>query len=181
MLPRSLEDAHANILVYGYNADVYSNRNDRSASRDFVHQHAQTLVTTLTSYRKREGRLHVPILWVAHSLGGIITKRALLYSNDLRASQSQDSRSVYVSTFGLIFLGTPHTGSDAATWGRWLQGMSDVVIPKKLFESEPVLLKTLKRDNETLQGINSHFLDIYQRFRIHMAHESHKTDVKGTK
>ena len=76
---------------------------------------------------------------------------------------------------------TPHTGSDAAAWGRWLQGMSDAVVPKRFFESESVLLRTLKTDNEALQEINNHFLDVYQRFRIHMAHESHKTDVKGTK
>jgi hypothetical protein len=62
-----------------------------------------------------------------------------------------------------------------------LQGMADAVLPRKFFESESVLLKTLKRDNETLANINSHFLDIYQRFRIHMVHENHKTDVKGTK
>jgi Putative serine esterase (DUF676) len=181
LLPASLKDAHANILVYGYNADVYSSKNDRSASRDFIHQHAQSLVTSLTLYRKSEGSSHHPIIWVAHSLGGIVVKRALLYSNDLRASYHQDYRSVFVSTFAIIFLGTPHTGSDAAAWGRWLQGMSDAVIPRKFFESEPVLLKTLKRDSETLQNINSHFLDVYQRFRIHMAHESHKTDIKGTK
>ncbi|GAO18377.1 hypothetical protein UVI_02009880 [Ustilaginoidea virens] len=54
-------------------------------------------------------------------------------------------------------------------------------MPRKFFESESVLLKTLKKDNETLSNINNHFLDIYQRFRIHMVHENHKTDIKGTK
>ncbi|KAK4131486.1 hypothetical protein BT67DRAFT_451734 [Trichocladium antarcticum] len=59
--------------------------------------------------------------------------------------------------------------------------MADSVLPRKMFDSEPVLLRTLKRDSETLQQTSSHFLDIYQRFRIHMAHENHKTDLKGTK
>lgn len=62
-----------------------------------------------------------------------------------------------------------------------LQGMADAIMPRKFFESESVLLKTLKKDNETLANINNHFLDIYQRFRIHMVHENHKTDIKGTK
>jgi hypothetical protein len=181
LLPTSLKDAHANVLVYGYNADVYSSRNDRSASDNFIFQHAQTLITTLTLYRKDEGTIKRPIIWVVHSLGGILVKRALLYSNDVRAAQHQDYRSIYVSTFAVIFLGTPHTGSGVATWGRMLQAMSDAVVPRKFFETESVLLKTLKKDNETLQNINSHFLDIYQRFKIHMAHENHKTDIKGTK
>jgi len=181
LLPATLKDAHANVIVYGYNGDVYSSRNDRSASNNFIHEHAQSLVATLTLYRKSEGTSKNPIIWVVHSLGGILTKRALLYSNDVRAANHQDYRSIFISTYGIIFLGTPHTGSNVATWGRVLQGMSDAVVPKKFFETEPVLLKTLKRDNETLQNINNHFLDIYQRFQIHMAHENHKTDVKGTK
>lgn len=128
LLPASLKTAHANILVYGYNADVYSSRNDRSASDNFIHHHAQTLVTALTHYRKSEDSMHSPIIWVAHSLGGILTKCALLYSNDLRNEHHQDYRSIFVSTYAIIFLGTPHSGSDIATWGHVLQAMSDALI-----------------------------------------------------
>ncbi|KAK5995602.1 Protein SERAC1-like protein [Cladobotryum mycophilum] len=181
LLPLALRGVQANILVYGYNADVYSKSNNRSASDNFIHEHAQTLVRSLTLFRRGEGTFKNPIIWVGHSLGGILIKRALLYSNDLRASHHEDYRSIYVSTFGIMFLGTPHAGSDAATWGLVLQAMSDCIMPRKLFESESILLKTLKKDNETLANINNHFLDIYQRFRIHMVHENHKTDIKGTK
>lgn len=168
-------------MVYGYNADVYSKKNDRSASDNFIHHHSQTLITNLTLFRRSEGEFKNPIIWVCHSLGGILVKKALLYSNDLRAEDHEDYRSIYVSTYGLIFLGTPHTGSDGAKWGLVLQAMSDAIVLKRFFDSESVLLKTLKRDNETLSNINSHFLDIYQRFKIHMAHENYKTDIKGTK
>ncbi|RYP71368.1 hypothetical protein DL771_004856 [Monosporascus sp. 5C6A] len=181
LLPTSLRDARANILVYGYNADVYSKKHGSHPSDNFIYLHAQTLVTSLTHYRKDEQTAQNPIIWVCHSLGGILTKRALLYSNDLKASQHEDYRSIYVSTYGIVFLGTPHTGSDMAAWGTVLQAMSDAVVPKSFFQSESVLLKTLKRDNETLQNINNHFLDIYQRFKILMAHENHKTDLKGTR
>ncbi|KAI1437332.1 hypothetical protein GGR50DRAFT_692377 [Xylaria sp. CBS 124048] len=44
--------------------------------------------------------------------------------------------------------------------------MSDAVIPRSFSQSESVLLKLPKRDNETLQNINIHFLDVYQRFKI---------------
>ncbi|KAG7042875.1 LipA and NB-ARC domain-containing protein [Colletotrichum scovillei] len=180
LLPQSLGKTRANILVYGYNADVYTTGKSTSASDNFIYQHAQTLVTNLTLYRKSERTDKNPIIFVAHSLGGILVKRALIYSNDLRDKNQEDARSIFVSTFGIIFLGTPHTGSDMATWGIVLQKMADAIAPKKMFESESVLLKTLKKDNETLQNINSHFLDFYQRFKIHMAHENHKTDIRGT-
>ncbi|KAI1112902.1 hypothetical protein F5Y14DRAFT_463011 [Nemania sp. NC0429] len=181
LLPQSLREARANILVYGYNADVYSKKHGSSPSDNFIYMHAQTLVTSLTHYRKDELTSLNPIIWVCHSLGGILVKRALLYSNDLRTSQHEDYRSIYVSTYGIVFLGTPHTGADIATWGTVLQAMSDAVVPRSFFQSESVLLKTLKRDNETLQNINNHFLDVYQRFKILMAHENHKTDMRGTK
>ncbi|KAK4676008.1 hypothetical protein QC764_0084030 [Podospora pseudoanserina] len=183
LLPAALKDQHANILVYGYNADVYSSRKtpNRSPSDNFIHQHAQSLITSLTHHRKADGTERNPIIWVAHSLGGILVKRALLYSNDVRAHHQEDFRSVFVSTYGIIFLGTPHNGSDIAIWGRVLQAMSEVAIPRKLFETQSVLLKALKKDNEGLQEINSHFLDVYQRFRIQMVHEGHTSDVKGSK
>ncbi|KAK9412862.1 hypothetical protein SUNI508_12275 [Seiridium unicorne] len=181
LLPASLRDAKANVLVYGYNADVYSKKHGGNPSDNFIYMHAQTLVTSLTHYRKDELSSRNPIIWVCHSLGGILVKRALLYSNDLKTSQHEDYRGIYVSTYGIIFLGTPHTGSDMGAWAVTLQAMSDAVVPKAFWHSEPVLLKTLKKDNETLQNINNHFLDIYQRFKIMMAHENHATDLKGTK
>ncbi len=181
LLPASLQDRPANVLVYGYNADAYSRSNDDGASDNFIFQHAQTLVTHLTKYRKSEGTSTNPIIWVAHSLGGILVKRALLYSNDVRAPYHEEYRSIFVSTYSIIFLGTPHTGSGVAGWGHVLQAMSDAVIPRKFFDTESVLLKTLKKDSERLQEINNHFLDIYQRFNIHMAHENHKTDLRTTR
>jgi len=181
LLPAVLKDSHANIMVYGYNADVCSSSSDRTPSNNFIYQHAQSLVTNLTFHRVSDGTFKNPIIWVCHSLGGILVKRALLYSSDIHEPHLQDLRSIFVSTFGLIFLGTPHTGSDAASWGLVLQAMFDAVVPKRFLSSEPVLLRTLKKDNETLTDINNHFLNVYQRFEIHMVHENQKTDIKGIK
>lgn len=121
-------------------------------------------MASLTIYRRGEGALMSPIIWVCHSLGSILVKRALLYSNDVRATHYQEYRSICVSTFAIIFLSTPHTGASTATWPLTLQAMSDGVVPRRAFEAEAELLKTLKKDNETLANINSHLLDIYQRF-----------------
>ena len=182
LLPLALRDAPVNVLVYGYNADVYGGRHGGvSASDNFIYQHAQTLVSCLTLFRRSEGWTRNPIIWIAHSLGGILLKRALLYSNDLKVAFHEPFRSIYVSTYGIIFLGTPHMGADAASWGCILQAMAEAVVPRRFFESEGVLIKTLRRDSETLANVNSQFLDIFQRFRIHMVHENHKTDIKGTK
>lgn len=166
--------------MYGYNADVSSKKHGTGPSSNYIHQHAQTLVTFLTTYRKSKKTTRNPIIWVAHSLGGILVKRALEHSDSVRVADHEDYRSIYVSTYGIIFLGTPHDGSELASWGSALQGMAGHV-PRKFFDSEPVLIETLRKDNETLDNININFLNIYQRFKIHMVHENQKTDLKGTK
>ncbi len=65
--------------MYGYNADVYAFSSGHSASSDFIYQHAQTLVSNLALERKSEGAQENPIIWVAHSLGGILVKRVSSY------------------------------------------------------------------------------------------------------
>lgn len=181
LLPESLREQPSNILVYGYNADVYATPGSHSASSDFILHHAQTLVATLTAHRIGTASAKRPIIWVAHSLGGILVKRALLYSSNLRAPHDGALRSIYVSTYGIIFLGTPHTGSDLATWGRVLEAMARAAFPKRLIHTESVLLKTLKANSERLHDINSSFLGIQHRFKIVMAHECQKTRLWFTR
>lgn len=146
-----------------------------------IHQHAQTLVLNLALERKSKEVADHPIIWVAHGLGGILVKRALELSNDLMSKNADDNRSVFISTYGIIFLGTPHTGADTAKWGLTLQGMVGALVPEKLMDADDQLIKTLQTNNETLQNINLHFLDLYQRFKICMVHEAVKTDLKGAK
>lgn len=110
-----------------------------------------------------------------------LTDQALELANDLTSKSADQSRSIYVSTYGIIFLGTPHLGADGAKWGQVLEALIHTVMPKKAVDTEEQLLKTLKYNNETLQNINLHFLDIYSRFEIDMVHESVKTDFKSTK
>jgi len=74
LLPVTLKSAKVRILMYGYNADVYA-FGGKSASSDMIHQHAQTLVSNLALERKSEEVTDHPIIWVAHSLGGILVKR----------------------------------------------------------------------------------------------------------
>ncbi|KAJ5046285.1 uncharacterized protein L3040_003532 [Drepanopeziza brunnea f. sp. 'multigermtubi'] len=183
LLPASLKSHQARILVYGYNADVYTFGSEKSGpSSDMIHQHAQTLIANLALERKGEEVQEHPIIWVAHSLGGILVKRALELSFDLQGNHDDDLRSIFVSTFGVIFLGTPHTGADPAKWGLILQGMVNALVPKKLFETHSQLVKTLISNNEILQNINLRFLDLYpNRLRICMVHEGHPTDLRGTK
>lgn len=100
-------------------------------------------------------------------------KSALLYSDSVREPATEHLRSIYVSTFAIAFLGTPHEGSGVANWGTMLHGMVGHVG----LGSEPVLIRTLRKDNETLDNLNTHFLNIMQKFEVALVYEAQKTNM----
>lgn len=130
---------------------------------------------------QRKKALERPIIFVCHSLGGLIVKRALIYCRSLSHEHVEHLRSVYISTYGILFLGTPHNGSDIAKWATMLQSICSVVLPKKFFDSSPQLVESLKSNNETLQNINRLFSDFLDRFHIYFFHEGKPMDLKGTR
>jgi hypothetical protein len=113
-----------------------------------------------------------PIIWVAHSLGGLIVKRGLVYSENIQHVNTEHLRSIYVSTYALLFLATPHLGSDKAKMGLALQSISRVILPKKMMDSSGQLVSALETQSETLQNINRLFMDFQNRYRIYYFHES---------
>ena len=178
MLPPILNDERARILVYGYDADVASFTD--GVSTDKIHNHAEHLVAELVANRRIRKASERPIIFVAHSLGGLVVKRALIYSSEIRGVHTEHLRSVYVSTFGILFLGTPHKGSDVAQWGSRLEWICNVALPSKVVNSQPQLVDALKKNNETLQVIDRQFVQIMNRFHVYFFHEGKPTNLGGT-
>ncbi|CAG7918386.1 unnamed protein product [Penicillium olsonii] len=179
LLPDILAAQRPRILTYGYNANVTAFTD--GVSKDSVVSHAETLASSLAANRNLRNATNRPIVFICHSLGGLVVKRALIYSRSLSNEKTEHLRSVYVSTFGILFLGTPHNGSDIAKWGLLLNNICNAMLPKKFIETSPQLVKTLRANNETLQHINSLFVDIMGRFHIYFFHETRSTDVRGTR
>lgn len=178
ILPPVLEGEKARVLVYGYDADVTSFTD--GVSKDKIHNHAEQLVAALQSNRRIRKATERPIIWVTHSLGGLVVKRALIYSSEIRGIKTEHLRSVFVSTYGILFLGTPHHGSDIAQWGNRLEWICSVMLPKKVVDTQPQLVDALKKNNETLQVIDRQFIQIMSRFHIYFFHEGKPTNLKGT-
>ena len=86
-------------------------------------------------------------------------------------------RSIYLSTYGIVFLGTPHTGADPARLGRMLQSMVHAVFPKFVIDTKGNLLDTLKTQSETLQNINVDFNNHVNLFTMFFFHESVPTNL----
>jgi len=179
LLPLVLEEERARILVYGYDADVTSFTD--GASRDKIHNHAEHLIAELAANRRIRKATERPIIFVAHSLGGLVVKRALIYSSEIRGNYTEHLRSVFVSTYGILFLGTPHKGSDLAKWGSRLEAICSAVMPTKAIDSNDNLVKALKSNNETLQNIDRQFIQLISRFHVYFFHEGKPTDLKTKK
>ena len=175
LLPPVLKEQRARILVYGYDSSVASFTD--GVSNDKIHNHAESLVATLAANRRQDDALERPIIFIAHSLGGLVVKRALLYSNNIQGERTAHLRSVFVSTFGILFMGTPHKGSDLAKWGTLLESICRGVMPSRIIDTNSSLVKALKNDNETLQVIDREFYQIMGRFRVYYFHEGKKTNL----
>ncbi|MCJ1395121.1 hypothetical protein MMC18_008002 [Xylographa bjoerkii] len=114
-----------------------------------------------------------PLIFVAHSLGGIVVKDAV---NTARAERSHLSP-IFPATFGICFLGTPHRGSSKAALAETLSRITQV------WGNTPNLqiLQALQDDAETLDRIQTTFkrnrLD--HEIKIRTFHEG--LDYKGIK
>ena len=179
LLPPILEDEKVRVLVYGYDADVTSFTD--GASKDKIHNHAEHLVAELAANRRIRKASERPIIFIAHSLGGLVVKRALIHSSDIRGTKTEHLRSVFISTYGILFLGTPHKGSDVAQWGSRLEWICNAVMPSGLVDSSNQLVDALKTNNETLQNIDRQFTQLMDRFHIFFFHEAKPTFLKAGK
>ena len=178
LLPLILGEEEARILVYGYDADTTAFTD--GVSKDSIHNHAEHLVAVLCANRRIHRAFDRPIIFIAHSLGGLVVKRALIYSSEIRGHHTHHLRSIYVCTYAILFLGTPHLGSYMAEWSLQLEWICSAILPKKLIDSQPQLIQALKSNSETLMNIDRQFIQLICRFRIYFFHEGKPTNLRGT-
>ncbi|KAH6981802.1 Alpha/Beta hydrolase protein [Ilyonectria sp. MPI-CAGE-AT-0026] len=144
LLPLKL--SRARILTYGY--DAYIVRKPVASTNGLI-DHATNLLNDLTTDRARSNASSRPLVFVAHSLGGLVCKEAILLS---RNNPEPHLRGIFDCTKGIIFLGTPHRGSWMADWARIPASALGIV--KSINKS---LLTILETDDKYLQSVQDRF------------------------
>jgi pimeloyl-ACP methyl ester carboxylesterase len=114
LLPAEVPSAR--ILTFGYDSNIIHTF-DPTAINTLAH-HASLLVKSLAGVRGKESdAVARPLIFVGHSIGGLIIEQALL---DCRDSSEPAENALLESTTAIAYLGTPHTGPDLMRWERTL-------------------------------------------------------------
>lgn len=145
LLPPEFDNAR--ILTYGY--DAYIVRKSVASSNRLI-DHAANFLNDLTTNRDRHNASSRAIIFVAHSLGGLVCKKAILLSRNNPEAHLQN---MFKCTKGIVFMGTPHRGSWMADWAKISAGALGLV--KSANKS---LLKVLETDDQLLEAIQVDFL-----------------------
>ncbi|KLU85305.1 hypothetical protein MAPG_04333 [Magnaporthiopsis poae ATCC 64411] len=106
LLPNTISDAR--IMTYGYDTHIRHKLIGHRPSQNTVHDIASNFLVALEA--KRRDAIDKPLIFVAHSLGGIVVKEMLRRSQG-HASHSH-LRQIASATNGMVFFGTPHSGAD---------------------------------------------------------------------
>lgn len=102
---------HSRVLTYGYDTNIRSRLGSSPVSKKSVGDHGWDLLCTLADNR-RDDPLR-PLVFVAHSLGGLISKVALIRASEHGQDKPQAHlHNISQSTVGVLFFGTPHRGAD---------------------------------------------------------------------
>ncbi|KAJ5216200.1 uncharacterized protein N7498_002607 [Penicillium cinerascens] len=122
---------------------------DSPLSQSLIANHAWNLLTSLSSYRDNDGTNERPVIFVCHSLGGLVCEDALFKSRQRSEHRLQN---IARCTRGIIFLGTPHHGAGLAKWAEVVSKSIGLI---KQTNSD--IVDVLKRDSEVLARIQDGF------------------------
>jgi ankyrin repeat protein len=103
----------ARVFSFEYSVPSLHEHRHRRIAKDLLsHVHAQ-----------RSDQPDRKILWIAHSLGGIIVKSALVQSWKQRLTGEPDA-SMSSSTAGIVFFGTPHQSTSPSAWSTLYESIA---------------------------------------------------------
>src|SRR3569833_1788052 len=137
----------ARVLVFQYDADITGIFSTASSSQ--LSDHAGNMLGDLARVREGTDTEDRSLIFVAHSLGGLVVQKALTLS---RASPLQHIRQVEMNTAALLFLGTPHHGAELARWATYAGNLWKLVC-----QTNTDIIQTMRPDSAILANIQHDF------------------------
>jgi hypothetical protein len=99
----------ARVILYGYETQLYGSRafQDLEALASTLRLHLQALVTGDSSNAKPQIK---PLIFIAHSLGGLVVKEAII-----QMKRDKNQQALLDSIYGALFFGVPNQGMEIAS------------------------------------------------------------------
>lgn len=148
LVPQTVPSAR--VLTYGYDTRI-RHWAGPPVNRNTVYDISWNLLVALESER-RTGPSR-PVLFVAHSLGGIIVKEMLRRSRGCHTGQTH-LYDIFNSTIGIMFFGTPHAGADSF---GFLQRIAKNAIRAVGFSVNEQIVNALLPSSERLRELREEF------------------------
>lgn len=163
-LPRDPEFKNVRIHTFGYNADWGETRQSFLSIHDF----GKALLGAIHDSPQIRGGGDTPLILVGHSMGGLVIKKSYILARQDGAFQHLARR-----FYSMIFLATPHRGSDSA------QLLGNILRASVPHGSKPYL-GDLERGSGTLQSINDDFRHYSDDLQLRSFYETLKTSIGAT-
>jgi len=142
-------------MTYGYDSAWLFSR-----SQSNIDDFARDLLSRLHFGRKLPRESARPILFICHSLGGVVFKQALITAS----SQLDHYGGILKSIRGAVFMGTPHRGSRTAGTAKLLSKIINAVSFGTAIRSD--LLGVLKVSSKSLEDISLQSVPLLKELRI---------------
>ncbi|KAI1073352.1 hypothetical protein F5B20DRAFT_567330 [Whalleya microplaca] len=91
------------VLLYGYDTTLLKNDSKQS-----IEDMGHSFLESLKAFRLSNNTHHRPIIFIGHSLGGLLVKEALVYARKKTADRTNSE--VFKACCGLFFFGVPNLG-----------------------------------------------------------------------
>ncbi|KAK1772152.1 hypothetical protein QBC33DRAFT_463161, partial [Phialemonium atrogriseum] len=158
---------HARVMTYGYDTHIRHQFVGPALNKNQVYDIAWDFLQEATA--QRQHCLTRPVLFVAHSLGGIVVKETLRRSSGCYMGHSH-LRGIFDSTVGIMFFGTPHRGSEPRGLIKsTIESLGKIL----LFRLNQQIVDTLLPTSERLRELRDEFGPLAHRqgWKIHSFQE----------
>ncbi|KAL8985386.1 MAG: hypothetical protein Q9177_004448, partial [Variospora cf. flavescens] len=132
---------------------------------------ATTFLGELVADRAWAHAFNRPIVFLCHGFGGLLLKRALALSHSKLGKSTERLRSIYVSTYAILFVGTPHQGIPKSA----LRFAHD---PK--FAGLSQFMISLLVGSEMLNEVADQFMPIMKQYRVFNFWEELESEIDAT-
>jgi hypothetical protein len=155
LLPTTIPQCR--IFSFGYLTNVaafYPSKKGDVIAHTGMDDNSNSLMVKLGNRRRETNTESRPIIFVAHSLGGLVVANGL----SSQAGPNEQRQEVVDNTCGTIFMGTPFGGSEKAIWANLAEKFLGLFV-----DSNDQTIKDLDKKSKKLASVSEEFHKLLAR------------------